>query len=49
VLPDAVVQNLRDPQTLNPYSYCRNNPLKYTDPSGHLLDVLFDVGSRSVG
>jgi len=24
-----------DPQSLNRYSYVRNNPLKYTDPSGH--------------
>ena len=24
-----------DPQSLNRYSYVQNNPLKYTDPSGH--------------
>jgi len=24
-----------NPQSLNRYSYCLNNPLKYTDPSGH--------------
>ncbi|VBB46351.1 hypothetical protein TRIP_B40244 [uncultured Desulfatiglans sp.] len=24
-----------DPQLLNRYSYCRNNPLMYVDPSGH--------------
>jgi hypothetical protein len=24
-----------NPQILNRYSYCLNNPLKYTDPSGH--------------
>ena len=24
-----------DPQSLNRYAYVRNNPLKYTDPSGH--------------
>ena len=24
-----------NPQTLNRYSYCVNNPLKYIDPSGH--------------
>jgi RHS repeat-associated protein len=32
---DTVVQTPGDPQTLNRYSYCRNNPLVYTDPSGH--------------
>jgi hypothetical protein len=25
-----------NPQTLNRYSYCLNNPLKYTDPTGHV-------------
>jgi hypothetical protein len=28
------VQNPANPQTLNRYSYCVNNPLKYVDPSG---------------
>ena len=32
---DMVVQSLFNPQCLNRYSYCLNNPLKYTDPSGH--------------
>ena len=27
-----------DPQSLNRYSYVRNNPLKYTDPSGHVYE-----------
>jgi hypothetical protein len=26
---------LKNPQCLNRYSYCLNNPLKYLDPSGH--------------
>ena len=33
--PDPVVPAPADPQALNRYSYVRNNPLKYTDPSGH--------------
>jgi RHS repeat-associated protein len=32
---DTVVQDYSDPQTLNRYSYCQNNPLAYVDPSGH--------------
>jgi len=32
---DTIVPNPADPQSLNRYSYCINNPLKYTDPSGH--------------
>lgn len=32
---DPYVQNPYDPQCLNRYSYCRNNPLRYVDPSGY--------------
>jgi len=34
-----------NPQSFNRYSYCANNPLNYTDPSGHILDFIFDIGS----
>ena len=37
--PDTIIQNVYDPQSLNRYSYVRNNPLKYTDPEGHLLHI----------
>jgi len=33
---DTVVQSYANPQTLNRYGYCVNNPLKYTDPSGNV-------------
>jgi RHS repeat-associated protein len=33
--PDTIVQAPADPQTLNRYSYTRNNPVKFVDPSGH--------------
>ncbi|MDD5095483.1 MAG: RHS repeat-associated core domain-containing protein [Dehalococcoidia bacterium] len=42
---DTIVPNPADPQNFNRYTYCLNNPLKYTDPSGHFLDTLFDIGS----
>ncbi len=35
ISPDTVVPNFRNPQSFNRYSYCGNNPLIYTDPSGH--------------
>jgi RHS repeat-associated protein len=35
VTPDSIVPNMFDPQSLNRYAYCRNNPLIYTDPSGN--------------
>ena len=43
---DTIVQDPYDPQTLNRYSYCRNNPLIYVDPSGYswLSDRLHDIG-----
>ena len=32
---DTIVPNPMNPQSLNRYSYCLNNPLRYIDPSGH--------------
>jgi hypothetical protein len=34
---DTIVPNPENPQDLNRYAYVRNNPLKYTDPSGHCV------------
>jgi hypothetical protein len=33
--PDSIVPDPYNPQDWNRYSYARNNPLRYTDPSGH--------------
>ena len=33
---DSIVPDFSDPQTLNRYSYCRNNPIIFTDPNGHV-------------
>jgi RHS repeat-associated protein len=35
ISPDSIVPNIYNPQYLNRYSYCLNNPLIYVDPSGH--------------
>jgi RHS repeat-associated protein len=32
---DTIVQAPYDPQSLNRYAYCRNNPINLVDPSGH--------------
>lgn len=47
--PDDFVQSPGYTQSYNRYSYCMNNPLKYTDPSGMLMcpidfnNALFDM------
>jgi RHS repeat-associated protein len=33
--PDTIVPQPGNPQSLNRYSYVLNNPVKYTDPTGH--------------
>ncbi len=33
--PDSIVPQPDNPQSLNRYSYADNNPLRYSDPSGH--------------
>ncbi len=48
--PDPFVQSATSPQSYNRYSYCWNNPLKYTDPSGYVtIDIdglTFNTNSR---
>jgi len=33
---DSIVPNASNPQDFNRYSYVRNNPVRYIDPSGHV-------------
>ena len=33
---DTVIPGYANPQDLNRYSYVNNNPLRYTDPTGHM-------------
>jgi RHS repeat-associated protein len=35
IQPDTIVLDYSNPQSLNRFGYVNNNPLKYTDPSGH--------------
>ena len=35
---DSIVPDPFNPQSLNRYSYCLNNPLIYVDPTGHFND-----------
>jgi RHS repeat-associated protein len=31
--------DIRNPQSLNKYAYVYNNPLRYTDPDGHIAAI----------
>ena len=37
ITEDTYIGKYYDPLSLNRYTYCHNNPLRYTDPSGHGL------------
>jgi len=43
--PDPFVQAPSNPQNYNRYSYCLNNPLKYTDPSGEVFWEAVIIGT----
>ena len=47
ISPDTTGQNLNDPQSLNRYTYCQNNPLNHTDPTGH-ANVAYDDGGWDI-
>jgi hypothetical protein len=47
VSADSIVPQATNPQALNRYSYVVNNPLKYTDPTGHCFIVCAIVGAAA--
>jgi RHS repeat-associated protein len=49
--PDDIIQDPYNPQDLNQYAYVRNNPLRYTDPTGHSPAALASVfaGATVIG
>ncbi|MCE7980175.1 MAG: hypothetical protein DYG89_03215 [Caldilinea sp. CFX5] len=46
IQPDTIVPNPGDVQSFDRYAYVNNNPLKYSDPSGHYA-ICFQEGFRS--
>lgn len=49
VTVDPALPDLSDPQSLNRYVYCRNNPQKYTDPNGFWALQIGVGGSAGIG
>ncbi|AKB32386.1 hypothetical protein MSSIH_1696 [Methanosarcina siciliae HI350] len=43
VQPDTMLPDPYNPQALNRYAYALNNPVKYTDPSGHYVETAIDL------
>jgi RHS repeat-associated protein len=60
VQPDPIVPDPGDPQSLNRYTYAKNNPVRFTDPSGYFSEEqlegwfasdwssMFDVSWRTI-
>jgi RHS repeat-associated protein len=46
IQPDSIVPEPGNPQSLNRYSYTINNPLKYTDPTGHAYALDLEANYR---
>jgi RHS repeat-associated protein len=42
-------ENLLDPQRWNRYSYVRNNPFKYVDPDGRVIESPWDILNIGIG
>jgi len=49
ISPDSAVPNAMDPQSLNRYSYVRNNPLILTDPDGHFAFLIPIIVGAIIG
>jgi hypothetical protein len=47
--PDSLIPNPPNPQAWNRYSYVRNNPVNYNDPTGHSENNCGDNGSLCGG
>ena len=47
VQPDTIIPNVYNPQSLNHYSYVLNNPMRYTDPSGHEVNTLLVLAAAT--
>ncbi|MCC6569571.1 MAG: hypothetical protein IT315_10070 [Anaerolineales bacterium] len=45
VQPDTLTPEPYNPQSYNRYSYTQNNPIRYTDPTGHWIETAWDIAN----
>jgi len=48
IQPDSIIPSPADPQSWNRFAYVLNNPIRYSDPSGHWVDEGCGSGSGCV-
>jgi RHS repeat-associated protein len=48
ISPDTVIPSPSNPQCFNRYTYCLNNPLRYTDPSGNIRQGRSGIGTTTI-
>ena len=46
--PDIVIQNPEYSQSYNRYSYCFNNPLRFTDPIGYVVNDIWLAKKKTI-
>ncbi len=49
VSPDTIVPDAGDVFAYNRYAYARLNPLKYSDPTGHVWETIWDAANIGIG
>jgi hypothetical protein len=43
IQPDTLIPDYFNPLDWDRYSYARNNPIRYNDPTGHWVETAFDI------
>ena len=46
---DTIVPDPADPQAYNRYTYVRNSPMNYSDPTGHYWETAWDIANIGWG
>lgn len=49
IMADTIVPDMFNPQSLNRYAYCLNNPLRYVDLSGHFFGDAIGSAVGAIG